>query len=127
MSPSLFQVLRTWTDAGWLRELDTAFAEFIAPTAAEQDPLVHLAAALLSHQVGRGQFHHGLCFLGRLLGIQRCFLRLPARHQAPGACRQHSQNQDRDQPLQPGFHKAAGPAGGEGGGRTLRPASRVSA
>jgi exodeoxyribonuclease V alpha subunit len=55
MSPSLFQVLRTWTDAGWLRELDTAFAEFIAPTAAEQDPLVHLAAALLSHQVGRGQ------------------------------------------------------------------------
>ena len=55
MSPSLFQVLRTWTDAGWLRELDAAFADFIAPTAVGQDQLVHLAAALLSHQVGRGQ------------------------------------------------------------------------
>ena len=55
MSPSLFQVLRSWMHAGWLRELDVAFADFIAPADAEQDPLVHLAAALLSHQVGRGQ------------------------------------------------------------------------
>ena len=55
MSLSLSQALRTWTDAGWLRELDAAFAEFIAPTADGPDPMVHLAAALLSHQVGRGQ------------------------------------------------------------------------
>ena len=55
MSPSPIQVLRAWTDAGWLRELDVAFADFIAPADAGQAPLVHLAAALLSHQVGRGQ------------------------------------------------------------------------
>lgn len=55
MSPSPFQVLCTWMHAGWLRELDVAFADFIAPADAGQDPLVHLAAALLSHQVGRGQ------------------------------------------------------------------------
>lgn len=55
MSPSLFQVLRTWMHAGWLRELDVAFADFIAPAGAGQAPLVHLAAALLSHQVGRGK------------------------------------------------------------------------
>ena len=55
MSPSPFQVLRTWMHAGWVRELDVAFADFIAPADAGQDPLVHLAAALVSHQVGRGQ------------------------------------------------------------------------
>jgi exodeoxyribonuclease V alpha subunit len=54
LSP-LFQALRTWTDTGWLRELDAAFADFVAPAGVGLDPLVHLAAALLSHQVGRGQ------------------------------------------------------------------------
>ena len=55
MTTAMSQALRTWTDAGWLRELDLAFADFIAPAGAGQDPLVHLAAALLSHQVGRSQ------------------------------------------------------------------------
>jgi len=55
MTTAMSQVLRAWTDAGWLRELDVAFADFIAPTGTGQDPLVHLAAALLSHQAGRGQ------------------------------------------------------------------------
>ncbi len=55
MAPSMTPALRAWTDAGWLRELDLAFADFVAPAGADQSPLVHLAAALLSHQVGRGQ------------------------------------------------------------------------
>ena len=55
MTTAMLQALRTWTDAGWLRELDLAFADFVAPTGTGQDPLVHLAAALLSHQVGRSQ------------------------------------------------------------------------
>jgi len=49
------EALRLWEAAGWLRPLDTAFADFIAPAGAGQYAWVHLAAALLSHQVGRGQ------------------------------------------------------------------------
>jgi exodeoxyribonuclease V alpha subunit len=57
-------VLRAWVDAGWLRALDEAFADFVAAPAAGQalfgpsdnfDPLVRLAAAWVSHQAGRGQ------------------------------------------------------------------------
>jgi exodeoxyribonuclease V alpha subunit len=58
VSPAVPQALRAWAGAGWLRELDIAFADFIAPLGtgeASDAPLVHLAAALLSHQVGRGQ------------------------------------------------------------------------
>jgi exodeoxyribonuclease V alpha subunit len=54
-APSTTPALRAWVDAGWLRELDLAFADFVAPAGADQDRFVHLAAALLSHQVGRGQ------------------------------------------------------------------------
>jgi exodeoxyribonuclease V alpha subunit len=61
--PPLSNVLRAWVDAGWLRALDEAFADFVAAPAAGQalfgpsdnfDPLVRLAAAWLSHQAGRG-------------------------------------------------------------------------
>jgi exodeoxyribonuclease V alpha subunit len=55
VSPAVPLALRAWADAGWLRELDIAFADFIAPADTGDTPLVHLAAALLSHQVGRGQ------------------------------------------------------------------------
>ena len=55
MKPSVPQVLHAWADAGWLRALDVAFADFVEPGGADASPLVHLAAALLSHQVGRGQ------------------------------------------------------------------------
>jgi exodeoxyribonuclease V alpha subunit len=55
MKPSVREALHAWADAGWLRELDIAFANFIAPIDTGDAPLVHLAAALLSHQVGRGQ------------------------------------------------------------------------
>ena len=49
------EALRLWEAAGWLRPLDTAFADFIAPAGTGQDAWVHLVAALLSHQVSRGQ------------------------------------------------------------------------
>ena len=61
VSPPLSDVLRAWVDAGWLRALDEAFADFVAAPAAGQAtfdplvPLVRLAAAWVSHQAGRGQ------------------------------------------------------------------------
>ncbi|AMO25542.1 exodeoxyribonuclease V subunit alpha [Ramlibacter tataouinensis] len=48
------QQLRVWVDAGWLRELDFVFAAFLARESPDADPLLLLAAALASHQLGRG-------------------------------------------------------------------------
>lgn len=57
--------LEAWVRQGWLRELDRSFARFVveqgppADGADESDaPLLELAAALASHQLGRG--HPGL-------------------------------------------------------------------
>ncbi|KQP13083.1 exodeoxyribonuclease V subunit alpha [Pseudorhodoferax sp. Leaf267] len=46
--------LQRWVTQGWLRALDHAFAAFLARQAPEADPLLVLAAALASHQLGRG-------------------------------------------------------------------------
>ncbi|RYY95687.1 MAG: exodeoxyribonuclease V subunit alpha, partial [Comamonadaceae bacterium] len=46
--------LDAWVQAGWLRPLDHAFAGFLAREAPDADPLLLLAAALASHQLGRG-------------------------------------------------------------------------
>ena len=46
--------LQSWVAAGWLRELDAVFAAFLAREVADADPLLALAAALASHQLGRG-------------------------------------------------------------------------
>lgn len=51
---SLLLSLRAWSEAGWLRHLDTAFANFIARLAPQSRPEVLLAAALLAHLEGRG-------------------------------------------------------------------------
>ncbi|MEJ8840162.1 exodeoxyribonuclease V subunit alpha [Ramlibacter sp. AN1133] len=48
------QLLESWVAAGWLRELDLVFAAFLAREVPEADPLLLLAAALASHQLGRG-------------------------------------------------------------------------
>jgi len=48
------QALRSWVQAGWLREIDAQFAEFVARQAAPAEALLMLAAAWVSHQVGRG-------------------------------------------------------------------------
>lgn len=43
-----------WTQHGWLRALDAAFAGFLADEVPDAPPLLLLAAALASHQLGRG-------------------------------------------------------------------------
>lgn len=48
------RLLADWTARGWLRELDLAFAEFLWREAPDAHPLLILAAALASHQLGRG-------------------------------------------------------------------------
>ena len=48
------QLLADWATRGWLRELDAAFAEFLGHEVPEAPDLLILAAALASHQLGRG-------------------------------------------------------------------------
>lgn len=47
-------LIAAWTDRGWLRPLDRAFADFLAGLDATADPGCLVAAALASHQLGRG-------------------------------------------------------------------------
>lgn len=47
-------LLAAWTERGWLRPLDTAFARFLCDESPRASPLLVLAAALASHQLGRG-------------------------------------------------------------------------
>lgn len=47
-------LLDDWARRGWLRELDRAFADFLSQEAPDASPLLILAAALASHQLGRG-------------------------------------------------------------------------
>ncbi len=50
----LGQLLEHWTQEGWLRPLDLAFANFLSQEVPDAAPLALLAAALASHQLGRG-------------------------------------------------------------------------
>ena len=50
----LLLLLERWVERGWLRALDKAFVAFIHERDPEGDPLVLLAAALASHQLGHG-------------------------------------------------------------------------
>ncbi|MDB5915462.1 MAG: recD, partial [Ramlibacter sp.] len=45
--------LEAWVEAGWLRDLDVVFAKVLAQEAPDAQPLLLLAAALASHQLGR--------------------------------------------------------------------------
>ena len=47
-------LLVRWAEVGWLRALDAAFARFLARELSDASPLLLLAAALASHQLGRG-------------------------------------------------------------------------
>ncbi|MBP6582450.1 MAG: exodeoxyribonuclease V subunit alpha, partial [Chromatiaceae bacterium] len=47
-------LLARWGERGWLRPLDVAFAAFLWEEAPAAPPLLILAAALASHQLGRG-------------------------------------------------------------------------
>ncbi|MGE8153061.1 exodeoxyribonuclease V subunit alpha [Pseudomonas vancouverensis] len=50
----LLLLLTRWVERGWLRALDKAFVAFLRELAPDDDPLVLLAAALTSHQLGHG-------------------------------------------------------------------------
>lgn len=50
----LFDLLEAWSERGWLRELDRALARFLAELDPGASPLLILAAALASHQLGQG-------------------------------------------------------------------------
>ncbi|WP_233869876.1 exodeoxyribonuclease V subunit alpha [Paraburkholderia adhaesiva] len=50
----MLALLDRWVERGWLRALDAAFARFLWTEAREATPLLLLAAALASHQLGRG-------------------------------------------------------------------------
>ncbi|MDB5999198.1 MAG: exodeoxyribonuclease alpha subunit, partial [Rhizobacter sp.] len=52
--PAALQRLKQWTEAGWLRRLDTAFARFIAERAPDASAAVLFSAALVAHMEGRG-------------------------------------------------------------------------
>ena len=73
----LLQVLRQWVEQGWLRPLDLAFAQFLhrlSPQVENSGAPVLLAAALASHQLGRGH----VCFdLAAALADSRFVLSLP--------------------------------------------------
>jgi exodeoxyribonuclease V alpha subunit len=51
---SLLALLDAWVDKGWLRALDRALAGFFFELDGDSPPLVLLAAALASHQLGHG-------------------------------------------------------------------------
>ncbi|MBD5801760.1 RecBCD enzyme subunit RecD [Azoarcus sp. Aa7] len=67
-------LLRRWVERGWLRPLDRVFAEFLRDEAPAADPLLLLAAALASHQLGRG---HVCLDLAATLADPRFALSLP--------------------------------------------------
>lgn len=51
---TMLALLRTWYEAGWLRLLDLQFARFLHDEVPAANGLLVLAAALSSHQLGRG-------------------------------------------------------------------------
>ncbi|CAB3791887.1 RecBCD enzyme subunit RecD [Paraburkholderia caffeinitolerans] len=53
-SAQMLGTLGRWVERGWLRTLDGAFARFLLDEAPDAPPLLLLAAALASHQLGRG-------------------------------------------------------------------------
>ncbi|HJV25533.1 MAG TPA: exodeoxyribonuclease V subunit alpha [Aromatoleum sp.] len=67
-------LLQRWVDHGWLRPLDRAFAEFLRAEVPDAAPLLLLAAALASHQLGRG---HVCLDLAATLADPRFALSLP--------------------------------------------------
>ena len=70
--------LDDWVKQGWLRPLDRQFAAFLASQAPQADPLLLLAAAWTSHQLGRG---HVCLDLGQTLADPMRALSLPAAAQ----------------------------------------------
>ncbi|GAB2871969.1 exodeoxyribonuclease V subunit alpha [Paraburkholderia jirisanensis] len=68
------QLLARWVERGWLRDVDAAFAGFLAREANDATGLLILAAALASHQLGRG---HACLDLNATLSNPSFVLSLP--------------------------------------------------
>ncbi|MDY0049821.1 MAG: exodeoxyribonuclease V subunit alpha [Halothiobacillaceae bacterium] len=75
----LLALLAQWVEAGWLRELDRAFAAFLHRECPQAPPLLLAAAALVSHQLGRG---HACLDLRAILDDPRAALSLPETDEA---------------------------------------------
>ncbi|PWB35468.1 exodeoxyribonuclease V subunit alpha [Pseudomonas sp. SDI] len=73
-SADLLALLDRWVERGWLRALDRAFVGFLEERAPQGNPLVLLAAALASHQLGHG---HVCLDLGETLAEPDFALSLP--------------------------------------------------
>ncbi|MFQ6573035.1 exodeoxyribonuclease V subunit alpha [Pseudomonas sp. UM16] len=73
-SADLLALLDRWVERGWLRALDRAFVGFLEERDPSGDPLVLLAAALASHQLGHG---HVCLDLGETLAEPDFALSLP--------------------------------------------------
>ncbi|MFB9147147.1 exodeoxyribonuclease V subunit alpha [Halomonas alkalicola] len=73
-SAALFALLDRWVARGWLRALDRAFAAFLAREVPDAPAPLLLAAALASHQLGRG---HVCLDLERTLAEPDLALSLP--------------------------------------------------
>lgn len=71
---ALAALLERWAGLGWLRLLDTKFASFLSRESPEASPLLILAAALASHQLGRG---HACLDLDQTLADPELALSLP--------------------------------------------------
>ncbi|MDR0258419.1 MAG: hypothetical protein LBI76_01310, partial [Comamonas sp.] len=71
---SLLHTVERWTAHGWLRSLDQALVLFLHELDPAASPLVLLAAALASHQLGRG---HVCLDLQATLDNSRFALSLP--------------------------------------------------
>lgn len=73
--------LAQWVEVGWLRALDRSLALFLQDMQADAEPLVLLAAALASHQLGHG---HVCLDLAETLGAPDLSLSLPPEGQQAG-------------------------------------------
>ncbi|MFO2466572.1 exodeoxyribonuclease V subunit alpha [Pseudomonas sp. 15FMM2] len=78
----LLELLECWVERGWLRALDKAFVGFLHELEPHTDPLVLLAAALTSHQLGHG---HVCLDLFETLKAPDFALSLPPEGDLPGS------------------------------------------
>jgi exodeoxyribonuclease V alpha subunit len=82
MAPDrLFPLLEAWMRHGWIRPLDLAFARFLKRQQPAAEDLVLLAAALASHQLGRG---HVCLDLAGTLEKPETILMLPPEGEGDG-------------------------------------------
>src|SRR5690554_7111335 len=77
----LLHQLQQWVEVGWLRALDRALVVFLLDSQPDTHPLVLLAAALTSHQLGHG---HVCLDLAATLDSPDLSLSLPPEGQQAG-------------------------------------------